>query len=116
NRAKARLKVARLHARIADARSNFLHQLSAKLIRENQAVYAESLNVKGLVRTRLARSISDASWSELLRQLAYKASWYGRTFWQAPKNFASSKTCHACGVKNEKLKLSDRRWRCTCGV
>lgn len=116
NRAKARLKVAKLHARISDARSNFLHQLSAKLIRENQAVYAESLNVKGLVRTRLARSISDASWSELLRQLAYKASWYGRTFWQAPKNFASSKTCHACGVKNKELTLSDRRWRCGCGV
>ena len=116
NRAKARLKVARLHARISDARSNFLHQLSAKLIRENQAVYAESLNVKGLIRTRLARSISDAGWSEFLRQLAYKASWYGRTFWQAPKNFASSKTCHACGTKNPGLTLSDRRWRCSCGV
>ena len=68
------------------------------------------------MRTRLARPISDASWSEFLRQLAYKAGWYGRTFWQAPKNFASSKTCHACGVKNTNLTLSDRRWRCNCGV
>jgi len=116
NRAKARRRLARLHARVGDARQNFTHQLSASLIRENQAVFAEQLNIKGLIRTRLARSISDAAWGELLRQLAYKASWYGRTFWQAPKNFASSKLCHACGAKNAELTLSQRRWRCVCGV
>ncbi len=116
NRTKARQRLARLHARVADARQDFLHQLSASLVRENQAVFAEQLNIKGLIRTRLARSIADAGWGELLRQLAYKAAWYGRTFWQAPKNFASSKLCHACGEKNTELTLAQRRWRCVCGV
>ncbi len=116
NRARAKQALARLHARISDARTDFLHKLSTTLIRENQAVFAESLSIKGLVRTRLARAISDASWGEFLRQLAYKASWHGRTFWQAPKGFASSKTCHACGAKNVELTLSQRRWRCVCGV
>ncbi len=116
NRSKARLRLAALHARIADARSNFLHQLSTHLLRENQAVYAEELSIRGLMRTRLARSIADAAWGELLRQLRYKAQWYGRTFWQAPRNFASSKLCSACGCKNTELTLSQRRWRCVCGA
>ena len=116
NRRKARLHLARLYARMVDARTNFLHQLSTSLLRENQAVYAEELSIKGLMRTRLARAVADASWGELLRQLRYKAQWYDRSFWQAPRNFASSKLCSVCGVKNTELTLSQRRWRCACGA
>ncbi|MNR71415.1 putative transposase [compost metagenome] len=112
NRAKARTRLAQLHNRVADMRRDFLHKLSTGLIRENQAVFAETLSIKGLLRTRLARGISDAAWSELLRQLAYKAQWYGRTFWQAPRNFASSKTCSECGFKLQTLTLSMRSWTC----
>lgn len=116
NRGKARERLARLHARIADARKDFLHKLSTQLIRENQAVFMEDLCIKGLMHTRLARSIGDAAWAELLRQLAYKAQWYGRTYWQADRFFASSKTCHACGFKLKVLPLSVREWTCReCG-
>ena len=116
NRAKARKRLARLHARIRDRRSDFLHKLSTGLIRENQAVFAETLSIRGMVKSRLARSIGDAAWGELLRQLAYKASWYGRTFWQAPRSLASSKTCSDCGFKLKVLALSMRSWSCPeCG-
>ena len=116
NRDKARRRLARLHARVADARKDFLHKLSTQLIRENQAVFMEDLCIKGLMRTNLARSIGDAAWGELLRQLAYKAKWYGRTYWQADRYFASSRTCHACGFKLRALPLSVREWTCPeCG-
>jgi putative transposase len=117
NRQKARARLARLHARVRDMRQDFLHKLSMTLICENQAVFAENLNIKGMMRGWLSRSIGDAAWGELLRQLEYKAKWYGRTFWQAPANFASSKTCHCCGFKLPKLELSTRQWTCPeCGV
>lgn len=116
NRDKARRRLARLHARVADARKDFLHKLSTQLIRENQAVFMEDLCIKGLMRTNLARSIGDAAWGELLRQLAYKAKWYGRTYWQADRYFASSRTCHACGFKLRALPFSVREWTCPeCG-
>ncbi|EIM93050.1 transposase, partial [Paraburkholderia hospita] len=116
NRDKARRRLARLHARVADARKDFLHKLSTQLIRENQAVFMEDLCIKGLMRTNLARSIGDAAWGELLRQLACKAKWYGRTYWQADRYFASSRTCHACGFKLRALPLSVREWTCPeCG-
>ncbi|NYH18849.1 RNA-guided endonuclease TnpB family protein [Paraburkholderia bryophila] len=116
NRNKARQRLARLHARIADTRKDFLHKLSTQLIRENQAVFMKDLCIKGMMRSNLARSIGDAAWGELLRQLAYKAAWYGRTFWQAARFFASSKTCHACGFKLASLPLSTREWTCPeCG-
>ncbi|MCX4170805.1 MULTISPECIES: RNA-guided endonuclease TnpB family protein [Paraburkholderia] len=116
NRDKARRRLARLHARIADARKDFLHKLSTRLIRENQAVFMEDLCIKGMMRSNLARSIGDAAWGELLRQLAYKAAWYGRTYWQADRFFASSKTCHACGFKLASLALRTREWTCPeCG-
>ncbi|QQX88945.1 transposase [Cupriavidus necator] len=116
SRAKARERLARLHARIRDMRRDFLHKLSTGLIRESQAVFAETLSIRGMLKSRLARSIGDAAWGELLRQLAYKASWYGRTFWQAPRTFASSKTCSDCGFKLKALALSTRSWICPdCG-
>ena len=98
NREKARLKVAREHARIADQRRDGLHKLTTRLIRENQTVCVESLAVKNLVRNHpLAKAISDAGWGELVRQLEYKAAWYGRTLVKIDRWYPSSKRCHACG-------------------
>ena len=118
NREKARQKLARLHARVADRRRDHLHKLSTRLVRENQAVVVEDLNVAGMVRNRsLARSISDAGWSELVRQLEYKCDWYGREFVKVDRWFPSSKTCSACGYVRERLDLSTRNWRCEgCGA
>jgi putative transposase len=118
NRAKARKRLARLHARIADCRNDFLHKLSTTLVRENQALFVESLKVVNLMKnSRLARAIGDAAWGEFLRQLEYKCEWYGRYLWQAPSNFPSSKRCSACGFKLKVLPLSVRKWTCPeCGV
>lgn len=117
NREKARLKLARLHARVADRRSDHLHKLSTRLVRENQAIVVEDLNVRGMVRNRsLARAISDAGWSMLVAQLAYKCEWYGRELIKVDRWFPSSKTCSACGLVRQALDLSVRRWRCECGT
>jgi putative transposase len=118
NRAKARARVARAHARIADARRDHLHKLSTRLVRENQTVVVENLNVSGMVRNRsLARSISDAAWAELVRQLAYKADWYGRTLVKIDRWYPSSKRCAACGHIVDQLPLSVRAWACpACGT
>lgn len=117
NRAKARLKVARLHAKIADARKDFLHKLSTRLIRENQTIAVETLAVKNMQRNRrLAKSIGDASWSEFVRQLTYKARWYGRTLVGIDRWYPSSKRCSGCGFVVSKLPLSVRSWSCPeCG-
>jgi putative transposase len=117
NRNKARIKVARCHERVRNQRLDFLHKLSTKLIRENQAVAVEDLAVKNMVRNHcLARSISDASWGEFVRQLKYKAEWQGKTVLQIGRFEPSSKLC-TCGVINRKLKLSDRVWTCSsCGA
>ena len=117
NRDKARLKLARLRARVGDRRRDHLHKLSTRLVRENQAIVIEDLNVRGMVRNRsLARAISDAGWSELVRQLEYKCGWYGRTLVKVDRWFPSTKTCSACGLVRESLDLSVRRWRCECGA
>lgn len=118
NRRKAKVRVARIHARIADIRQNHLHQLSTRLIRENQTIVVEDLNIRGMVRNhRLARAISDASWSELIRQLSYKAEWYGRKLVKVDRFFPSSKTCSACGHLLDKLPLQVRSWECpSCGA
>ena len=118
NRQKARLKVARVHAKIGDCRNDFLHKLSTRLIRENQTMAVETLAVKNMVRNRsLSKSISDAGWGELVRQLRYKAQWYGRTVIAIDRWYPSSKRCFGCGwVKND-LTLANRTWVClSCGV
>lgn len=117
NRAKSNAQVARIHARIADRRRDHLHKLSTRIIRENQTVVIEDLSVHNMVKNHnLARAISDASWSELRRQLEYKADWYGRTVIAIDQFYPSSKTCSACGAIIEKLPLNIREWACRCGV
>lgn len=118
NREKARRKFARVHARIADRRRDNLHKLSTRIIRENQTVVIEDLSVRNMLRQHsFARAISDASWSELRRQLEYKADWYGRTVIAVDRFYPSSKTCSACGVIAAKLPLKVREWECaSCGT
>lgn len=116
-REKAKLKVARLHAKIADARRDFLHKLSTRLINENQVIAIESLSVSNMQKNRrLAKSISDTSWSEFVRQLEYKARWYGRELIGIDRWYPSSKRCSDCGYTMPKMPLSVREWVCPeCG-
>ncbi|MEU8144200.1 transposase [Nonomuraea sp. NPDC048901] len=116
NRAKARRKVARQHVKVADARREFHHQLSTKLIRENQAIYVEDLAVKGLARTKLAKSVHDAGWAQFVGMLEYKAKLYHRTFVKIGRYFPSTKLCSACGAIAEAMPLTVREWTCACGV
>lgn len=113
NREKARRSVARQHERVADARSDFLHKLSRRLVDENQILYAEDLHVRGMLANhRLAKRISDSGWGELFRQLVYKGKWYGTSFHQIQRFFPSSKRCHVCGYVYQDLRLSEREWIC----
>ncbi|MDY6784308.1 MAG: RNA-guided endonuclease TnpB family protein [Cyanobacteriota bacterium] len=118
NREKARRKVARIHAKIAETRKDHLHKLTTQLVRENQTIVVEDLAVKNMVRNRkLARAISDASWGEITRQLAYKCRWYGRIYIEIDRWFPSSKRCSNCGYIVEKMPLSVREWQCPgCGT
>ena len=118
NRAKARQKVARIYARIADRRRDHLHKLTTRLVRENQTIVIEDLNVSGMLRNgRLARAISDAAWSEFRYLLEYKAAWYGREVIAVDQWFPSSKTCSDCGLLLDVLPLGAREWICPgCGV
>ncbi|MFE7548700.1 RNA-guided endonuclease InsQ/TnpB family protein [Streptomyces gardneri] len=117
NRDKARVKVARAHARVADARREFHHQLSTKVIRENQAVAVEDLTVKGLARTRLAKSVHDAGWSAFTAMLEYKAALYGRAFIRIGRFEPTSQVCCVCGVKDGPKPLHIRVWECRgCGT
>ncbi|MFJ3924891.1 RNA-guided endonuclease InsQ/TnpB family protein [Streptomyces sp. NPDC090022] len=112
SRDKARIKVARAHASVADARRNFHHQWSHKLTSENQAVYTETLNVRGLARTRLAKSIHDAGWAQFVTMLEYKAARRGRTFAKIDGAFPSSQICSACGHRDGPKPLNVRTWTC----
>jgi putative transposase len=118
NRAKARLKVARIHARIADRRRDYQHKLSTRIVHENQVVCVESLAVKNMVKNHaLAKSISDVGWGEFVRQLGYKARWYGRTLVKIDQWYPSSKTCHTCKNVLDSLALDIREWVCpACGT
>ncbi|WP_406841044.1 RNA-guided endonuclease InsQ/TnpB family protein [Streptomyces sp. AHU1] len=117
NREKARRRVAKAHARIADRRRDFLHRLSTRLVRENQTVVIEDLSVRNLLKNgRLARAVSDASWTELRSMLEYKCAWYGRELVVIDRWFPSSKLCGGCGAVREKLPLNVREWTCGCGA
>jgi len=117
NRDKALLRVARLHARIADARRDALHKLTTRIVSENQAIACETLRVRGMRRhPQLGKAIGDAAWSELIRQLQYKADWYGRQIVRASPWFPSSKRCSACGEVRGQLALHVRNWTCVCGA
>jgi putative transposase len=104
-------EVARAHARISDRRRDFLHKLSTRLVRENQTVVIEGLNVRNMVKNRsLARAISDAAWGELRSMLEYKADWYGRDVVVVDRWFPSGKTCSSCGYRIATLPLGVREW------
>ena len=115
-RNKCRLKIARLHQKIANQRDWFLHNYSTSLINNYDRIYIEDLNVSGMVKNHcLAGAISDVGWSKFTSMLIYKSDWYGKDVVKVDRFFASSKTC-SCGAKNDDLKLSDREWVCTsCG-
>ena len=118
NRNKQRIKVARLHKKINNQRNDYLHKLSKKIIDENQIICIEDLKVKNMEQNhKLARSISDASWSRFVSMLIYKASWYGNVIVKVPSNYPSSQLCSCCHYKNPKTKdLKVRKWTCPeCG-
>ncbi|MGB3944551.1 MAG: RNA-guided endonuclease TnpB family protein [Methanothrix sp.] len=115
---KAQKKVAILHERIANQRGDFQHKLSHRLVTEYDMVAVEDLNIKGMVKNHhLAKTVSDAAWSEFIRQLEYKAAWGGKTFVKIGRWEPTSKTCSSCGYKNGEMPLSVREWDCPeCGA
>jgi putative transposase len=116
HRRKANRRVAVAHRKVRDARLDHAHKTALRLVRENQAIYAEDLAVSGLARTRLAKSVYDAGWSQLLRLLAEKAGYYGRTFHQIGRFVPSSQMCSVCGRIDGPKPLAVRSWQCPCGA
>ncbi|MDP9844604.1 putative transposase [Streptosporangium lutulentum] len=117
NRRKAKLRVARVYARIADRRRDHLHKLTTSIVRENQVVAIEDLTVRTMVKNHsLARAISDASWRQIRTMLEYKTRWYGRELVVADRWFPSSKLCSACGAITASMPLHVRDWVCACGA
>ncbi|MCX5147300.1 transposase [Streptomyces sp. NBC_00320] len=117
NRAKARIKVARQHARVADRRRDWHHKASTQIIRDNQAVYVEDLSVSGLACTRLAKSVHDAGWMQFINMLEYKAAKHGRHFGKIGRFEPTSQVCSTCGIKDGPKPLHIREWTCKgCGT
>ncbi|MEU0876993.1 RNA-guided endonuclease TnpB family protein [Lentzea sp. NPDC005914] len=115
NRAKARIKVARIHARIAGRRNDHLHKITTRLVRENQTLVIEDLVVSNMVgNRRLARAISDAGWRQFREMLEYKAAWYGREVIVVDRWFPSSKLCSTCCELTAEMPLQVRTWTCSC--
>jgi putative transposase len=115
-REKARRRLARAHRKARDQRHDFLHKLSTDLVNKHEAICIEDLNVKGLARTKLARSFADAAMSEFRRQLEYKCLWNRKALVAIDRFFPSSRMCNRCGALNNRLSLSDREWDCDCGA
>jgi putative transposase len=115
-RLRAKHRVALIHRRTANQRADFLHKLSTGLVKRHEGIAMEDLSVRGLARTKLAKSVTDASFGEFRRQLAYKTIWNRRHLAVIDRWYPSSQTCHACGAVNDALTLTDRSWTCVCGV
>jgi putative transposase len=112
-RERAKLRVAHVHRRVANKRRDFLHKLTTGIVNEAGAVCIEDLNVRGLARTKLAKSIYDAAFGQIRFQLTYKSDWSGKPVAIIDRFYPSSKTCHCCGTVNDALTLGDRRWQCS---
>ena len=114
NREKQRIRVARVYEKVTNQRNDFLQKQSTMLVRENQTICIEDLNVKGMIRNhKLAKSIASVSWAKFFKMLEYKASWYGNEIQRVPTMYPSSQTCSSCGYRNPRIKnLSIRIWEC----
>ena len=113
---KQRLKVAKIHEKISNSRLDTLHKVSTQLVKSNDLIAIEDLNVEGMIKNRkLSKHIADASWGTFVNLLEYKSEWYGRKLVKINRFFPSSKTCHQCGWIKQDLKLSDREWTCKNG-
>ena len=110
---RTKQRLALLHEKVVNKRKDFLHKTSTKLIRENQTIALETLNVAGMVKNHcLAQAISDVSWSTFVTMLEYKADWYGKNILRIGRFAPSSKCCNICGTINKELTLKDREWTC----
>ncbi len=117
NSKKAALALARLHRKVKNLRRDFLHKQTTWLARTKPAIVVEDLNVRGLSRSWLSRSVADVGWGTFLRMLEYKAKWYGATLIVAPRSFPSTRLCSRCGHLHGKMALSQRVFRCeACGL
>ncbi len=118
NRYKAKLKLAKAHEKIKNQKTDYLHNITTKIVNENQVIVLEDLNVSGMMKNhKLAKSIQELGLYEMRRQIEYKSQWYGRDLVFVDRFFASSKLCSCCGWKNVNLKLSDREFVCEgCGL
>lgn len=113
---KQKLKVAKIHEKIASCRLDTLHKVSYQLVKENDLIVVEDLNVKGMIKNpKLSKHIADVSWGNFVNLLNYKCDWYGKELVKVNRFYPSSKSCNCCGWINQNLKLSDREWGCKCG-